>query len=118
MNFQLITNQKTKKGQHLFAPIVVNDRRRFFIVDSGSDLSYIFIKPLNGVLHKKFTQVAWLTQGKTGAQLMLFDRSPFWYSDKPGPVKEMEKDYAVQISGILGIDYLVAHKIVLDFSQF
>lgn len=100
----------------LFTRMTMNDRQRFFMVDTGSDLSYLFIKPLRCTLHKERRTVIWL-HGTQQAVRLEYDRFNYWYAPRPQAIERMEREFSLTIAGILGVDYLVAHKIVLDFGQ-
>ena len=116
MKTLLLTNKK--KAKHLFAEFWEGDKKRIYLVDTGSDISVLFYRPLGSKLYeKKYITVMWsnLVQRLPG---VIHDEMVFYYSkDQPEVIQELSKSYDVKISGIIGLDYMLQRKIVLDFSK-
>lgn len=116
MNLKLVLFGKGS-NTHLFAQIVVDDRLQNFMIDTGSNLSYLFIEPLS--LQKLKQKVEYYTYDnkKQFAQKCDWDGDFFYLTDKPMVIKEVEKTYKANISGVIGLDFMLSNKIILNFAS-
>jgi hypothetical protein len=120
--FIILAADKTKQHQHLFMEVWYLDKKRLFVVDSGSDASYLYFMPLKvqtleSAVDKEFGLGMEENEGGVNITPVIWDHDMYYHMDKPTVIKELEKQYKLEVSGVIGLDYLIKNKVALDFAQ-
>lgn len=108
---------------HLFTQLSIDDKVRQFLVDCGSNLSYIYFEPLGFKKSGHIEQVYEVLCGRCGNQVMVnaeegeLKQDIYYLIAKPGIIMAVEKEKQLTIDGVIGMDWLLRNKIVLNFGK-
>jgi hypothetical protein len=104
-------------GNHLYTQFSIDDKLRNFLVDCGSDMSYIYFEPLGLEKTGEFDSFYSYDGRISPTEKCVYNRDVFHLCDKPGVIRHVEEDTGVDIAGVVGLDFLIRNKIVLDFGK-